>query len=244
MKKIYIVLLAAAAIVCTDAAANSFEAMPESPKQKREKSADGNYAKPKKGALDRKKNIIIGYSQQTLSPEFGNEFKSDFGAFFGSTRNIYLHRKPVAGLMKFAIDLGSDINYVKYKDQEGDYNFGNGYDDYDELEDMGLHHIDIGIPVGPSVAINPVKHLRIDAYFHFVPSYSMLLLDDSFNSAFSPIFKCGGEVSYKVIGIGVEARFGNAKYKDLMSDPNDETADPVKMKYKTNGVRFYINFKF
>lgn len=219
---------------------------------------DDTKTKTKKGPWDRKKYINLGYIKQTLSPEFGNAFESKFGASFSSGRNIYLHKKPIANILKFAIDLGSEINYVQYKDLAGDYDFSDddfgytdegdndydiGYDDTDDEDmDIGLHHIDVGLHVGPSISINPVSHLKILAYFRFVPSYSMLILSEEFYQGFTPLFSYGGEISYKVIGIGIEGRSGNAKYTDMLAQI--EGAESMKIKYHTSALRFYISFRF
>lgn len=83
--------------------------------------SDNKETKAKKGPWDRKKYINLGYIKQSLSPEFGNAFESKFGASFSSGRNIYLHKKPIANILKFAIDFGSEVNYAQYKDLIGDY---------------------------------------------------------------------------------------------------------------------------
>lgn len=75
--------------------------------------SDNKETKAKKGPWDRKKYINLGYIKQSLSPEFGNAFESKFGASFSSGRNIYLHKKPIANILKFAIDFGSEINYAQ-----------------------------------------------------------------------------------------------------------------------------------
>lgn len=176
---------------------------------------------------------------------------------FSSGRNIYLHKKPIANILKFAIDFGSEINYAQYKDLIGDYNYSDndfgytdesdnnydlGYEDEEEDMDLGLHHIDVGLHIGPSISINPVSHLKILAYFRFVPSYSMLILSEEFYQGFTPIFSYGGEISYKFIGIGIEGRTGSAKYKDMIAEY--EGTDALKIKYKTSAMRVYISFRF
>ena len=108
--------------------------------------------------------------------------------------------------------------------------------------DLGLHHIDVGLHIGPSISINPVSHLKILAYFRFVPSYSMLILSEEFYQGFTPMFSYGGEISYKFIGIGVEGRTGSAKYKDMIAEY--EGTDALKIKYKTSAMRVYISFRF
>ena len=103
--------------------------------------SDNKETKAKKGPWDRKKYINLGYIKQSLSPEFGNAFESKFGASFSSGRNIYLHKKPIANILKFAIDFGSEVNYAQYKDLIGDYDYSDndfGYtDESDNNYDLG-----------------------------------------------------------------------------------------------------------
>lgn len=207
-------------------------------------TAAAKQGKVKKGPWDRKKYFSIGYAKQTLSPEYSNEFKSKFGVSMVSGRNIFLHKKPVANMLKFAIDLGSDVNYAQYNDLEGDYDMPDpepGYEDEEDM-DLGLHHVDIGLHVGPSISINPVSHLKLSVYFRFVPSYSMLILNSEFYQSFTPLFTYGGEISYKAIGIGIEGRSGNAKYTDMLAQT--EGSDSMKIKYQTSAMRFYISLRF
>ena len=79
-------------------------------------------SKKKKGPWDRKKIMNVAFPVQTLSPDFGNGLESSLGVALVSGRSFYLHRKPIAGMLKFSLDFGSDINYVKYRPLDGDYN--------------------------------------------------------------------------------------------------------------------------
>lgn len=262
MKKTLLLLAAAIVAVSPLAAGNGDTAAKgnvsaEIPAYAPAAKSDNKETKAKKGPWDRKKYINLGYIKQSLSPEFGNAFESKFGASFSSGRNIYLHKKPIANILKFAIDFGSEVNYAQYKDLIGDYDYSDndfgytdesdnnydlGYEDEEEDMDIGLHHIDVGLHIGPSISINPVSHLKILAYFRFVPSYSMLILSEEFYQGFTPIFSYGGEISYKFIGIGIEGRTGSAKYKDMIAEY--EGTDALKIKYKTSAMRVYISFRF
>lgn len=187
-----------------------------------------------------KKFLSIGYVNQTLSPNYGDDLKGSFGVSLVSGRTIYLHKKPLWNRVKFAIDLGCDINYTKYKDYDEEYN---GYYEDEETPSLisGMHQCDIGFVIGPSITVNPVGDLRVSAYFRFVPSYSMLIIDDEVNGSYVSFFTYGGEVSWKAIGIGVEGRFGNGKYGAIMSD--DDVSD-IKQKYSTTSFRAYLCFRF
>lgn len=209
-----------------------------------------------KSIWGRKKFLNIGYVKQSLTPQYGNEFNSEFGASISSGRTIFLHKKPLFGVLKFGLDLGFDITYAKYKDYEtdngvtddsqnnhSDYSdiyddYSDILDDYSDLMNLGMHQADLGLLIGPSITINPVGHLMITGYFRFVPSYSMLILDEDFSGSYSSFFTYGGEISWKAIGVGIEGKHGSAKYRSFISD------DDEKVKYTTNSLRAYICFRF
>ena len=117
--------------------------------------------------------------------------------------------------------------------------------DTDELYSEKAHQLEYGMQIGPSVTINPVHHLKVSAYFRVTPSYSMMYLDDSFNSNFALFYSFGGSVAWKVISVGVEGRWGQAKYNGFsLEDADLEGISSTKTKLKTNSVRFYVGFRF
>lgn len=72
---------------------------------------------------------------------------------------------------------------------------------------------------------------------------------------YASFFVTGAAISYKVISVGIESRWGKAKYKNFsIDDFNEEDMDvdnpewndvisKSKRKFKTNSVRFYISFR-
>ena len=118
----------------------------------------------------------------------------------------------------------ADSNY-----EEGDINLGN-------------HLIDASLRVGPSLTINPIDKLKVHLYFHYVPTYSMLLLDSNFSHTYESCFDYGASISYKVIGLGIEYRWGHAKHNNAtlleFSDYNDRT------QINTSALSFYISFRY
>ncbi|MDR0969546.1 MAG: hypothetical protein LBM67_03290 [Lentimicrobiaceae bacterium] len=208
---------------------------------------------------NRKKYINIGYVEQTLMHKevVGLEWESNFGVSLSFGRTYYLHKKPLFKMLKFGIDLTlPDITYAKYLEP---LYYNSNHFDYKDLEldeeiDLGMHQIDAGIQVGPSITINPVDHLKISTYFRYAPSVSMIILDDELNSKFVSFFTFGGAIAYKVISLGVEARWGSANYKSFSVNPDLEFDDDGDVdfelfesdnnKLKTKSVRFYISFRF
>lgn len=140
-----------------------------------------------------------------------------------------------------------DISYVNYNKNPkfkgnvdtrafDDYDYDYDYDgDYEEEElDLGVHQLHMGVGVGPEVVIAPfgdmsnqLKHLRADLYCHFNPSVSAVLYkdnegDSSASWAFVPGVDYGLNIQWRFICVGVEGRWGTAKYKSIFSDNEDD----------------------
>ena len=122
----------------------------------------------------RKKYRNLSFVKQEFEPAsyFGMDqtLKSNFGAAFTVGRTFYLHKKPIAGLIRFGLDATwFDLNYTNYKLE---YRWEDNYDEEEEPETSNFHQAEIGMQVGPSVTVNPVGKLNVNAYFRFAPSFS------------------------------------------------------------------------
>lgn len=225
-----------------------------------------------------RKYMNIGYVSQSLTRKEngGGTWKSEIGFNYGQGRTYYLHKKPILGMIKFGIDWTFyDLNFVKYKDKfgvfggnadylgYGDYYYEDGYlpplpdteGDEEVFDDM--MQMEISTQVGPSVTINPVNHLKVSGYFRVAPSYSMLVASEELYHGYGTFFTLGGSVSFKIISIGIEGRWGNTKYNNIdlgnLEDEEywDEDAsmgdmlkgENDKIKWKTGSMRFYISFR-
>ena len=174
-------------------------------------------------------------------------------------------------MIKFGIDWTQfDINYAKYgkiteeATSDNGNNSGSGSSDgdlsidLDEL-DLGMHQLDFGMHFGLSLTVNPVSHLKVNGYYRFAPTGSLILLDDEVSVQFVPFNVFGGAISYKVISVGVEARKGSAKYKNFsvnedadvnidVDSPSDVDIDNIfnseKINFQTLSTRVYISFRF
>lgn len=206
----------------------------------------------------------IAFVKQSLQEQdgTGEKWHSDYAFALTMGRTYYLHRKPILNMIKFGIDWTYlDINYANYGKIKN-YDFDNN--DYplesypDEQEDdinIGRHQFEYAMQVGPSVTVNPIDHLKVNAYFRYAPSFSGILIDDEFSCNYASFFVTGAAISYKVISVGIESRWGKAKYKNFsIDDFNEEDMDvdnpewndvisKSKRKFKTNSVRFYISFR-
>ena len=206
---------------------------------------------------DRAKYFNIGYVKQTLTDKtFGGDITSDFGVSLSNGKTYYLHKKPIAGMIKFGLDwTWMDINYAKSTLWMLDEDSGS-------LSKSAMHQAEIGMQFGPSVTINPVHHLKVSGYFRVTPSYSGLYMDETFHHHYVTMLNAGCAMAWKVISLGVEWRWGSAKYNGLtfdgldldedsfgeednpsMGDVMDQMSAP-KRKLKTSSMRIYLSFRF
>lgn len=211
---------------------------------------------------DRAKYFNISYVRQSLSvPDDNCTWNNNLGVAITSGRTYYLHKKPILGMIKFGLDWSyMDINFGMYKDKYGyldnlysgdggsggnyyDPGYNGGYDDgsydYDDEGETQIYQAEIGMQFGPSVTVNPIDHLKVSGYFRVTPSYSIFYDGNDVSGSYGTFFSCGGAVSYKVISLGIEGRWGNTKYASLMGDEDGE-----KLKCKTGSTRFYVSFRF
>lgn len=228
----------------------------------------------------RRKYWKIGITSPNLERTDGEEMKwKTNGSFFiQKGRTSYLHSKPIAGMIKFGIDYGFlDFTYSKLELKEVAYSnesgtrASNGFDDIvsgdpngdigiSELTgiDLGMHKIDYGLHVGPSVSVNPWNKLIATAYFHVMPTASCVIQNDNFSYGFGCLMAAGVSVAYKVISLGVEGVWGKVKYtqtdfsgdedEDNDYDSSDEEDNASyfnteKFTLKQSGIRAYIAFR-
>ena len=239
----------------------------------------GLSAMAEKDAWGRRKYMNFSYSTQTLeNVDTELKWKSQFGVALSKGTTYYLHKEPIAGMIKFGIDWTQiDINYAKLKPEysisiDGDNDASSGFDYEDILGDVesgieneadaiinknfGQHQFEACMHVGPSITINPVDVLNVNAYFRYAPTCSAILYKDTYGDnqlsfAFANFFVTGGAVSWNVISLGAEYRWGSAKYnvmsfdsESMMGDEEESPLKKVKNKMKTSGMRVYVSLRF
>ncbi|MGN0234539.1 MAG: hypothetical protein ACI4B5_08985 [Bacteroidaceae bacterium] len=228
----------------------------------------------------RRKYWKIGFDNPSIERTDGESmtWKTDFSVFLQRGKTAYLHSKPIGGMVKFGIDYGfMDLGYAKLKlktygsvdasPSEAGTTSGSNSDGFDEIVsedpsgsifsmmgiDLGMHKFDYSMHVGPSISINPWKHLIVAAYFHAMPTASGILENESFSYGFACAMSAGLSVSYKVISVGVEGVWSAIKYKQASFDEEDIEDDyegdfnlfnTKDFKLKQKGPRFYIAFRF
>lgn len=201
-----------------------------------------------------KKIFNVGFMNQTLkNVDIAEDMDSKSAFFLQFGRTISLHKKPIANVLKFGLDLVTDISYASYEkidqeyleDEYGD-EYEGGYEDeiFGDLLDieLGRHQLSTGIGIGPSVTYAPfanksggIAHLKVNTYFRLTPSFSAIILSDDddteFNSAFCLYKNWGIGLQWKAIYAGFETRWGEAKYKmtsfgeDSFEDMEDNLDD-------------------
>lgn len=217
----------------------------------------------------RAKYFNIGYiTNQTLTDKVDAEaeWKSDFGVSLTFGKTYYLHKKPLLNMIKFGIDATwFELSYAKYSEPDvfaegGSYtraynDYSSGYEDYYEEDfDLGIHQIDASMHVGLSVTVNPVGDLKVAAYFHYVPTYSMVVIDDSFGHGYVSNFAFGASVAYKAISVGIEHRWAKkATYNGLSFDEEgmdydapdfEDVIESDKWKMKSKSFRVFLSFRY
>lgn len=279
MKKI-IIAMALAATVGSTALAQTYASSEEELQALRSELDDVKSKQAKADEKDathriwhRSKFFNVSYIDQTLKapdmevkPGDQNEWKNQWGVGISLGNTYYLHR-PILGIIRFGIDaIWFDASYSQYKKGDlsslGDImdidpdnidldNPGTSLPDPEDI-DLGMHQLELGMGIGPSVGVAPFRHLgsmlqplKAGLYFHYHPSYSGILMtndgETKVNHTFVNFFSFGAHIDYKLLSVGVESRWGNAKYK---MESFDGDSDLDKMKFETNSTRFYVSLRF
>lgn len=178
----------------------------------------------------RGKHRVISYSSMEMSS--GDlSLKNNFGAAFSTTRTYFLHKKPIAGLMKIGIDATwIDLGYNNFTTTVLDEEAG--------LVDAPLHQAEIGVQAGLSLTFNPVAKLNVALYCRYAPTFSASFStgDGTILGGYMGYIVAGGRVSYGFIGLGCEYRSGSG----VMNDFLEGGTSPLK----TDGLRAYVSFSF
>ena len=215
----------------------------------------------------RRKYFNIGYAWQKLDAvDFPSEVESEWAAFITWGKTFYLHKKPIANMLKIGLDFTwTDVTYAQY-DYWAEYS-SESAPTYVE-EEATMYRMDYSMHLGPSVTVNPVSALCVNGYFRYAPTFAMSMTKtktgDSWDMGYgyASLFVTGAAVSYKAISLGIEYRFGNTKMNVLSLDPDDLAIEGVedvtnvgdamkeifssteKTKYKLKDLRLYISFRF
>lgn len=127
----------------------------------------------------RRSYFNIGYAWQKLEAvDFKSEEESDFAAFITWGKTFYLHKKPIANMLKIGLDFTwTDITFARYETEQlieettGDM-MGMPSSIYN-IEESDMYRMDYSMHLGPSVTVNPVSALCVNAYFRYAPTFAM-----------------------------------------------------------------------
>lgn len=233
--------------------------------------------KKQKELWDRRAWFNVAYSPQKINSDlYRPELKADYAVGITWGRSYYLHKKPLANMVRFALNWSFfDLNIAQYsalyssRVDEGDDDLssgglasasyypsartddftGNEGDDYweEDYEEVASNQykMEVGMQIGPAVIVNPISHLMIQAYFHYAPTYSILLDEDmNYYGGYASFFNTGVALSYKAIGLGIEARWGNTTYSQEVYNAAIDDYEYQDMNWKTKGMRVYLSFRF
>lgn len=178
----------------------------------------------------RKKFINLSFTNATLSQDNVKDLKSNYGAAFTIGRTYFLH-KPIGDMLRLGIDATwFDINYTNYDIKHITYWDVNKYQ---------YHQGEVSMHIGPSVTFEPFKRFTLHAYFQYVPTFTTLYTGDSktFYGNYASLWITGCNISYGVVGLGIESRFGKTNYKPLGS------SDSGNINSSLSGFRTYLTFK-
>ena len=190
-------------------------------------------------------------SQERYNYENGR-FDSKYGASVTTGKTFFLHNKAIGKVLKFGIDASwLDIGYTNYI--VNDYYYSPRSAGKTSYPDMGInkshynpstmhiHQVDISMQVGLSLNINPVDKFNIQPYFRYVPTYSSIFYNGNFIGGYATNFATGGTISYGVIGIGAEYRFGGGYLRSYRQPYENQK---YITKYEFSGMRYYLSFRF
>ena len=210
-----------------------------------------------------KRKFMLSFTTGTLDQKsrLGGEIDSRWGVSLISGQNIYLHRKPIGGFLRFGLNLEADINYLNFAKGNGTFSdliHSGGSDDVQAT--LGRHYLTIGVSLGPTASFAPffasanrkLAALTFRPYFHAVPSYAAYIVSDDddveFYNAFAFFCAAGMEIQWKRLIFGVEWKGSTAKYKglseDIMADMDEDYEADKPHKFDMNMVNISIGFAF
>lgn len=196
-----------------------------------------NYYKKQDKIWGRKKYFNLGYNMENLkNDDAASELSRKFGASMTIGRTFYLHKNPILGMIKFGLDWSYiDLNVAGYN-YEYSYvdNENTNSSNNIETDEYGIYKMELGMQFGPSVTVNPVDYLKVNVYFRYSPSYSVILDDGfQFNGSYGSYMNFGLAISYKVISLGYEMRWGTS---NISYD--------YATKWDAKGSKVYISFRY
>lgn len=174
-----------------------------------------------------------GFVSSTLKQSGKPALKSNYGFCYSFGRTSYL-TDPIFGMLRVGID------QVYFDATYNDYSIENC--NISPKQKYNISQLEACVQVGPSINLNPNSKLFISAYFRYSPTLSYLNSLVCNAIKYASYFNTGGTLSFGIIGIGIEYRFGYTKYKSLFSGINSDDKKNINTTIK--GLRAMITLKF
>ncbi len=196
-----------------------------------------------------KKWTTVAYEIQNMKSG-GKSIKSDYAFVLTSGNTFYLHKEPIAGLMKFGLDWRHiDVAFANYGKMDLDFGELEDSEEVGDMPDLSRMKVEIGMGIGPSFTVNPVDYLKTGVYFHVTPSYSLVFNEGGLFANYATFFNTGLHVSYKAASVGFEYRWcGDTKYKTLMGGEEADEEEMGDSSYSplisTNSIRLCLSLRF
>ena len=189
----------------------------------------------------------IGYVNQKLGANFvwkdAGFAQSDWGVSITNGRTYYLHKRPIADMVKIGLDWSwVDFNIAKY--DVGALNYIIPSEGLGVVPSVNALQAELGMQFGPSATINPIDDLKISAYLRVSPSYSVLYQPDieKFCGNYATFVNLGAAFAWKLMSVGIEYRRAKCGYKEIGGEGYLSTYGDVD--FKTKGTRVYLSFRF
>ena len=172
--------------------------------------------------------------------------RSNWGVSLTYVHTYMLHRKPIARMLGFGLDVSfADVSYANYTIDNMD-NWGMiDPDDFDTEHDptkrldVPMHKVEYSLQIGPSVTLTPGRNFTFTGYVRYAPSFSGIYINYDFYGNYASMFNIGASASWRNIGVGIEARMGGCRYKDFTGG---EALTPAKL--KTSGYRACLQIRW
>ena len=176
--------------------------------------------------------VHVGFMVSDMTQKDVQTLKNYVGATVSVGRTFSPYAFYLNDVCCFGIDATwLDFEYTSYK-VEYHYPASIVKDNYGQF--------DFGVQVGPSFIIEPSRTFRIHAYCRYAPTYSLFCMNDDNYGSFGHFVVAGLNLSYRVVGVGVEGRWGVCNYSDLYENGLLFTSEKVNHR----GMRAYLKFNF
>ncbi|MBO4444211.1 MAG: hypothetical protein J5814_05525 [Bacteroidaceae bacterium] len=143
-----------------------------------------------------KSSLHVGYTKENCSDVVELSSKLGIGAQFNEAFEIF---QFAGNRLALGLDTSFDVNYSKF-------------DEYGTI-----HMGEVGVQVGPAITIRPIDKLSFRVYAKIAPTFVMqhLVEADKGYANLGLMSVCGASLSYGRLGVGVEQRGGNVKFREI-----------------------------